>query len=64
MKRVRLIILTGLVIAALFAAVVPALAVPTQSRFRHPQYVILWVTRDGDNQPDKWNTKGDVVRGV
>ena len=58
MKRLRLLILTGLIIAALAAAVIPALAsgpsIPLNSSFEGD--------KNGDNIPDKWNVKGDVLR--
>ena len=58
MKRIRLLILTGLIIVALFAAVIPALAVipisPLNNSFMGDQ--------NNDNIPDKWNVKGDVFR--
>ena len=60
MKRIRLVILTGLLIAALALAVVPALAAG-------PNYgeILNWSfegDKNGDNIPDKWNVKGDVMR--
>ena len=58
MKRVRLLILTGLLIAALTLAVAPALA-------GLPHVIWNWSfegDKNGDNLPDKWNVKGDVLR--
>ena len=57
MKRVRLVILVGLVIAALFAAVLPAMADP----FVGGNWSFEG-DKDGDGNPDKWNVRGDVVR--
>ena len=57
MKRVRLIVLTGLAVVALVAAVVPALA--------HNPVEFNWTfmgDKNSDNVPDKWNVKGDVFR--
>ena len=60
MKRVRLLILTGLIIAALALVAVPA--------FAGPPYPVTELNssfegdKDGDNIPDKWNVKGDVLR--
>ena len=57
MKRVRLVILAGLVIAALTMAVLPSLAAD-------PFDAGNWsfeADNNSDGQPDKWNVKGDVV---
>ena len=59
MKRVRLVILTGLVVTALFAAVLPALAVPDLYDTHNLGFM---GDKNGDNVPDKWNVTGDVFR--
>jgi hypothetical protein len=47
------------VIAALFAAVLPALADVTPDPLLNQSFE---GDKNGDNIPDKWNTKGDVFR--
>ena len=58
MKHLRLVILTGLLIAALALAVIPAFGAGYGT-------VLNWSfegDKNGDNIPDKWNVKGDVLR--
>ena len=55
----RIVLLTGLLIAALALAVIPALAGGDIDE------ALNWSfegDKNGDNIPDKWNVKGDVLR--
>lgn len=57
MKRIRIVILTAIVVAALFAAVIPALA-------EDPWYFFnmsFTADNNGDGLTDKWHLKGDTV---
>ena len=56
MKRTRLIILTALMVVALFAAVIPALADPFDFYNLGHEF-----DDNGDGRPDKWHLKGDTV---
>ena len=58
MKNVRLVILAALLVAALFAAVFPALAISPDSRLNQS----FEGDKNGDNIPDKWNVRGNVLR--
>ena len=60
MKRTRTFILVGVIVATLFAAVLPSLAVVVD-----PSTALNWSfegDKNNDNIPDKWNVKGDVFR--
>ena len=58
MKLNRALILTAVLIVALFAAVIPALAIDPLTLLN----VSFMGDSNGDNIPDKWNVKGDVFR--
>ena len=58
MKRTRTIILAGVLIAALFVAVLPAFAVAELIAINYS----FMGDQNNDNIPDKWNVVGDAFR--
>jgi hypothetical protein len=58
MKRIRTIILAAVILAALFATLVPALALDPYDAVNYS----FEGDKNGDNIPDKWMVAGDVFR--
>ena len=58
MKLNRTLILTTVLVVALFAAVIPALAIDPGTLLNDS----FMGDQNNDNIPDKWNIKGDVFR--